>query len=87
MRIKLELTKLLYKRGYTRQQILELFRFIDWVMELPQELDEAFTKAIHEFEEAKKVQYISSIERRGLAARIITRINGWHRIGFRASIW
>jgi hypothetical protein len=39
---KLKLAKMLYQRGYIRQDILELFRFIDWVMTLPPELEEQF---------------------------------------------
>jgi len=64
--IKLKLTRSLYERGFSRQQILELFRFIDWVMELPQELEDKFDNAIYEFEEVKKMQYITNIERRGI---------------------
>jgi hypothetical protein len=64
--IKLKLTRSLYDRGFSRQQILELFRFIDWVMELPQALEDKFDNAIYEFEEVKKMQYITSIERRGI---------------------
>ena len=32
---KLTLVKMLYQRGYTKEDILELFRFIDWLMVLP----------------------------------------------------
>lgn len=64
--VKLKLTRSLYDRGFSKQQILELFRFIDWVMELPQDLEDKFAKNIYEFEEVKKVEYITSIERRGV---------------------
>jgi hypothetical protein len=30
----------LYRRGYDKQDILELFRFIDWLLELPEGLEE-----------------------------------------------
>ncbi len=36
---KLALIRRLYERGYTRQAILDLFRFIDWVLELPKDLE------------------------------------------------
>ena len=32
---KLRLIQRLYERGYARQDVLELFRFIDWVLTLP----------------------------------------------------
>jgi hypothetical protein len=35
---KLRLIKSLYRRGYAKQDILELFRFIDWLLELPEVL-------------------------------------------------
>ena len=65
-RAKLGLTKLLYKRGYSRKQILELYRFIDWVIQLPEDLDNKLVEAINEFEEERKMQYISYAERRGM---------------------
>ena len=39
---KLSLTRRLFERGYNRQDILGLFRFIDWVMVLPNELEHEF---------------------------------------------
>jgi len=32
---KVRLVKMLYDKGYTRETVLALFRFIDWVIELP----------------------------------------------------
>jgi predicted transposase YdaD len=64
--IKLKLTRSLYNRGFSRQQILELFCFIDWIMELPQDLEDKFAQKIYEFEEEKKMHYITSIERKGV---------------------
>ena len=57
----------MYEHGYTRQDILDLFRFIDWVMVLPQELEERFQTELARFEEETKMTYITSIERMGLA--------------------
>ena len=61
---KIELTKMLYDRAYSRKDILELFRFIDWVMALPKELERGFEDAIIEYEEGRQMQYVTSIERR-----------------------
>ncbi|MBE8969664.1 hypothetical protein IQ277_26635 [Nostocales cyanobacterium LEGE 12452] len=41
-RWKLDLTKRLYEKGYQREDIINLFRFIDWVMRLPEELENSF---------------------------------------------
>ncbi|MEH2178127.1 hypothetical protein [Nostoc sp.] len=63
---KLHLTKRLYKRGYQREDIINLFRFIDWVMRLPEELENSFWQEVTQYEEEKKMPYITSIERRGI---------------------
>lgn len=60
---KLRLTRMLYKKGYKKQDIINLFRFIDWVMQLPQELEDEFWQEIHEYEEENRMPYISTIER------------------------
>jgi hypothetical protein len=62
---KLRLVRLLYVRGYTREQILELFRVLDWILQLPQDLEREFTRELMAFEEQAKMPYITSIERLG----------------------
>ncbi len=62
---KLTLTKRLYEKGYEKEDILELYRFIDWIMALPKDLETQFTKNIVQFEEDKKMPYVSSAERLG----------------------
>jgi len=61
---KFGIIKMLYKRGYSRQQILELLRFIDWIMKLPDELEVKLIEVIDNFEEERKMRYKSYIERK-----------------------
>ena len=63
---KLYLTKRLYERGYQKEDIIKLFRFIDWVMKLPKELENSFWDQVTEYEEDKKMPYITSVEKRGI---------------------
>nr|VFK61055.1 MAG: hypothetical protein BECKUNK1418G_GA0071005_101527 [Candidatus Kentron sp. UNK]VFK69576.1 MAG: hypothetical protein BECKUNK1418H_GA0071006_101611 [Candidatus Kentron sp. UNK] len=63
---KLQLIRLMYRRGYNKDQVLALFRVIDWLLHLPPELAPAFEQALSSIEEDKKVAYITSIERLGL---------------------
>jgi hypothetical protein len=63
---KLALVKQLYERGYQREDILELFRFIDWLLLLPEELRQRFDDQLHEYEAAMNRPYITSIEQRGI---------------------
>lgn len=53
----------LYERGYSKLEILAFFRFIDWVIELPYELTERLKTEVHEYQEKKRMPYISSWER------------------------
>ncbi len=55
--------KSLYQRGYSRQDILELFRLIDWMMSLPESIESQFKQEIRNFEEDVKMPYVTSFER------------------------
>ena len=60
---KLDLVKLLYARGYERQDVLEFFRFIDWVLALSQPLELSFREEIRRYEGGERMRYVTSIER------------------------
>ena len=49
-RWKLRLMRGLYERGFTRDEIVELFRFIDWLLVLPADLEHAFWQVFRQFE-------------------------------------
>jgi hypothetical protein len=60
---KLHLIKGLYRRGWQSQDVLELFRFIDWVLELPGELEQRLWNEVQTSEKVQKMRYLSTIER------------------------
>jgi hypothetical protein len=60
---KFRLTRSLYERGYERQDILNLFRFIDWILELPEDLKQSFRDELEQYERERQMPYITSIER------------------------
>jgi hypothetical protein len=62
---KVRLTKELYRRRFSKEEILNLYRFIDWIMVLPEEVEHQFHREITEFEEEQKMQYITTAERIG----------------------
>ncbi len=62
-RWKKEMVRGLYERGYEKKKIRELFRFIDWVMALPEELEQEFRVEVHKIEEERRMRYVTSIER------------------------
>ncbi len=63
---KLELTKRLYELGFSREDIINLFKLIDWIMSLPEELEQEFWQEFRNFEESKSMPYITSVERLGI---------------------
>ena len=63
---KMALVRALYERGYERQQILELFRFVDWLLHLPDEFEQQFHEQLQAYEATMSTPYITSIERRGI---------------------
>ena len=62
---KIGIIRLMYERGYSKQQIQELFNVIDWMIQIPSTLDEDFLNAIYAIEEDKKMPYINTAEKVG----------------------
>ncbi|MBF0415816.1 MAG: DUF4351 domain-containing protein [Magnetococcales bacterium] len=62
---KQHITRSLYRRGFSRQKVIDLYRFIDWVLSLPAEADDRFWGELSNFEENQKMPYITSVERIG----------------------
>ncbi len=62
---KIWLVKRLYDRGYSAMDVVNLTRFIDWLMTLPQELEALFWQDVLQFEEEKRMPYLMSLERMG----------------------
>ncbi|MBD1898971.1 transposase [Trichocoleus sp. DQ-A3] len=68
---KLSLVRGLYERGYSRENILELFRLIEWMMVLPEELQFGFEETLSRYEEERRMPFITPIERRGIRKGIV----------------
>jgi len=61
---KRKLIRLMFERGYGRDEIISLFRFIDGALYLNDEAkNELIYKELNEFQEEKKMPYISSVEK------------------------
>ena len=63
--LKLILVKRLYERCYDRSAILNLFRFTDWLLILPEELKRSFWEELKVYEEEQRMPYITSVEEIG----------------------
>ncbi len=62
---KTQIVRLMYRYKYSEQDVLQLFRIIDWVMALPAELEPAFEQAMITIEQEHKMSFVTSIERLG----------------------
>ena len=60
------LIRKLYERGYSREEVVGLFEFIDWVIQLNDEEENRLWEEIGTLEEVKQMPYITSVERIGL---------------------
>ena len=63
---KLRLTRMLYNRGYSRDEVLGLYRFIDMVLSLPERMEEEYHEEVLREEEVRKMPYITTAERIGM---------------------
>jgi len=62
---KFSLIRRLYESGWQERDIYNLYRFIDWVMILPKELEIEFWQELKTFEQERKMTYITTGERIG----------------------
>ena len=68
---KWQLIRSLYERGYSKEDVRQLFHFIDWIMKLPEELEERLDQRIAVIEEEQKMPYITGIERRAMQRGVL----------------
>ncbi|MGV3720244.1 MAG: transposase [Actinomycetota bacterium] len=60
---KLRLARALYRSGLKREDVLELFRFLDWILALPPELERGFSETVQIELEEHGMPYVTSWER------------------------
>jgi hypothetical protein len=63
---KMQLIRLMYERGFSRQDILALFRVVDWILRLPATLEREFLTELRSFESEKNMPYVTSVEQIGI---------------------
>lgn len=60
---KVRLIRELYERGMSREDVLQLFRIIDWMMDLPEALEQLFKEEAEQIEQERHMAYVTSVER------------------------
>ena len=67
---KMRLVRELYESGYNQDTVLNLFRFLDWLLKLPRGLEAEFWQELSTYEEERRMPYVTSVERIGIAKGI-----------------
>lgn len=65
-RVKLALTRRLYNKGFNKTEVINLYKFIDWLIGLSRSFELEYINDIYELEEAKNMPYISNAEKFGM---------------------
>jgi hypothetical protein len=81
---KIRLVKGLYRRGMDPEDVRHLFRFIDWVMELPKPLEELFKGENDAFQQEKHMPFMDIYERTGMQKGLLEGIEALLRVKFGA---
>jgi len=63
---KWTITRALYEKGFSAKDILDIYRLVDWLMLLPDDLTNQFTQNLIAYEEEQKMPYVTSAERIGI---------------------
>ena len=63
---KWDLVRSLYEKEYRKNEIVKLFKLIDLMMSLPEELQESLEQKITNYEEARKMPLLSNLELRAI---------------------
>jgi hypothetical protein len=58
-------SKGLFERGWGEKQIRQLFRLIDWIIDLPEPLENAFWDQVKQLKEEKYMPFVTTPERMG----------------------
>jgi hypothetical protein len=81
---KVRLVKGLYERGLSEEDMVELVRCIDWLMDLPPALEKLFQDEIHRYEEEKRMPFMTSFERKGEQRGLLAGITALLEVRFGA---
>ncbi|MEZ4529169.1 MAG: hypothetical protein R2941_24920, partial [Desulfobacterales bacterium] len=66
LQYKLSLSRQLYRHGWSKDDIIRLYRFIDWIMVLPAEMENIYHENLMAYEREVNMQYITTAERIGM---------------------
>jgi hypothetical protein len=81
---KVRLVKGLYDRGMDAENVRQLLRFIDWIMDLPQELERLFQQEITAYQQEQHMPFLTIFDRIALQEAFLKGIEVCLKIKFGA---
>jgi hypothetical protein len=63
---KLRIARGLHECGFRPEDVWQLLKLIDWLMELPEALQRNFKRQLHEYEEGRRMPFVPFWERDGM---------------------
>jgi hypothetical protein len=69
--VKMKLVRNLYKKGFSKEDVLNIHRFLDFVIALPKEFQLKFEDEIYQMEEMKRMTYYANFEVRAMKKNTI----------------
>src|SRR5205823_3709920 len=79
---KIRLVRGLYERGFKAEDVRQLFRLIDWLMDLPQVQNRRFWQEVQQIEEERIMPFITTPERFGIEKGILLAVENALRAKF-----
>jgi len=64
---KFRLIRMLYQRGWEKEEMIKFLGVIDWLMNLPEEFDVKLRDEVHALDEENRMRYMTSFERLAMA--------------------
>jgi len=68
---KWDLVRRLLEKGYDQEDIRKLFRSLDWMMTLPEELQQSFEERLNRYQEERRMPLLSHMEIRGMQRGVV----------------
>jgi hypothetical protein len=67
---ELALVRRLYEKGFNEQYVINLLRFVDWMLTLPPDIEAEFKLEVKQLEAGRSMKYVTSFERSGIESGI-----------------
>jgi hypothetical protein len=67
---KVEMVRILLRKGFSREVVRELFRLMDWLLYLPEQYKQLYFQKVQKIQEETAMQFVDCFEERGIAKGI-----------------